>query len=272
MVELKKWFLILLTVLLVDFSLMAKINAADLVVKEDLAKYFTGFTTGTFVMYDEANDKYIVFNESQSIKRLSPCSTFKIYNSIIGLETGVLDQEDVYTLFKWNGKQYTFPAWNHDQTLASATRDSVVWYFQELASRIGIEKMQANLDAIGYGNRDISGGLTTFWLDSSLQISAREQVDLLRKLYAGKLPVSTQNVDIVKKNITLLENDDVRFMGKTGSGFQNNKWILGWFVGCVEKQGNRYFFATNIQAPDGAIGGKAREITKSILKDLQVLQ
>jgi len=60
-------------------------------------------------------------------------------------------------------------------------------------------------------------------------------------------------------------------MGKTGSGFQDEKWILGWFVGCVEKQGNRYFFATNIQAPDGATGGKAREITKLILKDLQVL-
>ena len=251
---------------------MNSTNAADLVVKEDLAKYFTGFNTGTFVMYDEVNDKYIVFNETQSMKRLSPCSTFKIYNSLIGLETGVLDQEDVYTLFKWNGKQYTFPAWNRDQTLASATKDSVVWYFQELAQRIGTERMQAGLDTIDYGNRDISGGLTTFWLGSSLQISAREQVDLLHGLYAGKLPVSPQNLEIVKKNITLSEDDNIRFMGKTGSGLQDDKWILGWFVGCVEKQGHRYFFATNIQAPDGAIGGKAREITKSILKDLEILQ
>ena len=74
---------------------------------------------GTFVMYDPAGDKYIVYNEPQSKKRLSPCSTFKIYNSLI-LETGVLDQEDVYTLFKWNGTQYSFPYWNHDHTLASA--------------------------------------------------------------------------------------------------------------------------------------------------------
>ena len=272
MFELKRCFLVLLTVFLINFSLMTSTNAADLVVKEDLAKYFTGFNTGTFIMYDEANDKYIVFNETQSMKRLSPCSTFKIYNSLIGLETGVLDQEDVYTLFKWNGKQYTFPSWNHDQTLASATKDSVVWYFQELAQRIGTERMQAGLDNIDYGNRDISGGLTIFWLDSSLQISAREQVDLLHRLYAGNLSVSPQYVEIVKKNITLSEDDNIRFMGKTGSGLQDDKWILGWFVGCVEKQGHRYFFATNIQAPDGAIGGKAREITKSILKDLQILQ
>jgi len=267
----KRWFLVLLAVILVNSGLMTSANASTLVVKEDFGKYFEGFTTDTFVMYDEANDQYTVFKEPQSTNRLSPCSTFKIYNSLAGLETGVLDQEDVYTCVKWNGTQYTFPAWNHDQTLASATKDSVVWYFQKLASQIGTERMQAFLDKIEYGNRDISGGLTTFWLRSSLQISAREQVDLLHRLYSGKLPVSSENVAIVKNNITLSEDNGVRFMGKTGSGFQDDKFILGWFVGCVEKQGNHYFFATNIQAPDGATGGKAREITKLILRDLQVL-
>lgn len=271
MIEMKRWFLVVLTLILVNSGLMTSADAATLVAREDFGKYFEGFTTGTFVMYDEANDQYTVFNQPQSTNRLSPCSTFKIYNSLAGLETGVLDQEDVYTLMKWNGTQYTFPAWNHDQTLASATKDSVVWYFQELASRIGTEKMQSYLDQIEYGNRDISGGLTTFWLRSSLQISAREQVDLLHKLYSGKLSASPENVSVVKKNITLSEDNGVRFMGKTGSGLEDNKWILGWFVGCAEKQGKRYFFATNIQGSDGAIGGKAREITKLILKDLQVL-
>ncbi|WP_371363681.1 Methicillin resistance mecR1 protein [Sporomusa rhizae] len=266
----KRIFLALLCITVINLSLIANVSAADFVVREDFEKYASGFT-GTFIMYDEAQDQYTVFNEPQSTQRLSPCSTFKIYNSLIGLETGVLDTEDVYTLIKWNGTQYPFPAWNHDQTLASATRDSVVWYFQELASRIGAKRMQENLDKIGYGNRDISGGLTTFWLRSSLQISAREQVDLLYKLYSGKLPVSPENVEVVKRNITLSESDGIRLMGKTGSGFENGKWKLGWFVGSVEKQGKHYYFATNIQAPDGAIGGKAREITKAILKDLGVL-
>lgn len=266
----KKLFLALLAVMLMQISAVASVNAADIVERDDFAKYAPGFT-GTFIMYDETQDQYIVFNEPQSTKRWSPCSTFKIYNSLIGLETGVLDTEDVYTLVKWNGTQYPFPAWNHDQTLASATRDSVVWYFQELASRIGEKRMQEYLDKFQYGNRDISGGLTTFWLRSSLQISAREQVDLLHNVYAGKLSASPENIEVVKRNITLMENNGVRLMGKTGSGLENGKWILGWFVGCVEKQGNRYFFATNIQASDGATGGKAREISKAILKDLGVL-
>ena len=268
----KRVLLVLLFIAIINVGLMTSTSAAAFIENENFEKYFKGFTSSTFIMYDEADDRYIVFNATQSIKRLSPCSTFKIYNSLAGLETGVLDQEDVYTLFKWNGMQYTFPAWNHDQTLASATRDSVVWYFQEFASQIGTERMQAYLDKIEYGNRDISGGLTTFWLRSSLQISAREQVDLLHRLYSGNLPVSPQNVEIVKKNIRLSGNDNVRLMGKTGSGLEDNKWLLGWFVGCVEKQGNRYFFATNIEASDGATGGKAREITKLILKDLQILE
>lgn len=266
----RKVFLALLCVMIINISLITSVNASEILERGDFAKYASGFI-GTFIMYDETNDQYIVFNKSQSTKRLSPCSTFKIYNSLIGLETGVLDTEDVYTLYKWDGTQYPFPAWNHDQTLASATRDSVVWYFQKLATNIGTERMQENLDKIGYGNRDISGGLTTFWLRSSLQISAWEQVDLLYKLYSGKLPVSPDNVEVVKRNITLSESNDIRFMGKTGSGFEDGKWKLGWFVGCVEKQGRRYYFATNIQAPDGATGGKAREISKVILKNLGVL-
>jgi bla regulator protein BlaR1 len=265
-----KQFFVLLCVVFINLGLMAGVSAADFAAREDIGKYFAGFT-GAFVMYDEANDRYIVFNETQSVKPLPPCSTFKIYNSLIALETGVLDTEDANTLIKWNGIQYSFEAWNRDQTLASATRNSVVWYFQEVASRIGSELMQEYIDKIKYGNRDISGGVTEFWLRSSLQISAREQVDLMKRLYTGQLPFAEKHVAIVKTNITQSKTGNTWFTGKTGSARQGGRAVVGWFIGCVEKQGNRYFFATNIEAQDGADSGKAREITKSILKDLRVL-
>lgn len=268
----KRLLFIILSIVLLNISVVTSSSASAVVERKDFEQYFAEYTTGTIVIYDETKDQYTVFNDLQSTNRLSPCSTFKIYNSMAGLETGVLDQKDENTVLKWNGTPSPqFPAWNRDQTLSSATKNSVVWYFQEVATRIGTEKMQGFLNKIEYGNRDISDGLTTFWLRSSLQISAREQVDLLYKLYSGKLPVSPENVMIVKKNITLSEDNDVRFMGKTGSGLQDGKWILGWFVGCVEKQGKSYFFAVNIQAPDDANGIKAREITKLILKDLDIL-
>jgi beta-lactamase class D len=239
-------------------------------VRDDWEAYFQGYA-GTIVLYDQANERYLIYNEPQSRKRLSPCSTFKIYNSLIGLETGVLADEDVYTLIKWDGTERTFPNWNRDHTLASATRESVVWYFQDLASRIGAERMQEQLDKLGYGNRDISGGLTTFWLQSSLQISAVEQVELLARLYSGRLPFAARNAAIVKRNITLSGGNGTTFMGKTGSGFADGRWLLGWFVGCVEKGDSRYIFAVNIEAPDGASGGAAKKITAAILKDLDIL-
>ncbi|MDR7867983.1 MAG: penicillin-binding transpeptidase domain-containing protein [Sporomusaceae bacterium] len=239
-------------------------------VRDDLGKYFRGYA-GTMVIYDQPGDRYIVYNEPQSRKRLSPCSTFKIYNSLIGLETGVLDAADENTLMKWDGTHRSIDGWNRDHTLASATSNSVVWYFQNLAARIGETRMQERLDAIGYGNRDISGGLTTFWLRSSLRISAVEQVDLLTRLYSGQLPFSAGNVAIVKRNITLAENNGTVFMGKTGSGFEDGRWLHGWFVGGVEKQGGRYIFAVNIEAPDGATGVAARKIAEAVLKDLAIL-
>lgn len=259
--------LLYLVCVLAIVGLLPKSVSAQTLVREDLGKYFHG-VTGTFVLYEPDHDRYIVYNQQQSQKRLSPCSTFKIYNSLIGLETGVLDQEDVYTLIKWNGVKHNFPNWNRDHTLASATQESVVWYFQELASRIGQQRMQEHIDKIGYGNQDISGGLTTFWLRSSLKISAFEQVQLLNQFYAGQLPFSANTAAVVKKNITLANDGRLWLMGKTGSGYQEGKYILGWFVGCVEKNGRRAIFATNIEASDNAHGGRAREITKAVLKEL----
>ena len=222
-------------------------------------------------MYDPANDTYTIYNEAQSQVRLSPCSTFKIYNSLIGLETGVLDYEDTYTLAKWDGIKRPVPIWNQDHTLASATRESAVWYFQKLATRIGQERMQEYIDKIGYGNRDLSGGLTTFWLNSSLKISAVEQVSLLNKLYTGRLPFAPAARSIVLKNISLSENNGSKLLGKTGSHFRDGKWILGWFVGYIEKDNSYYVFATNIVAETGAHGAKAREITQAIAEDLHLL-
>lgn len=266
----KKVLILLVLMVFLQVPLVAGVSASEIVVRDDLGTHFQGFT-GTFVMYAPSKDAYVIYNEQQSQKRLSPCSTFKIFNSLIGLETVVLDHEDVYTLIKWNGTKHDFPNWNHDHTLASATQESVVWYFQELAARIGQERMQEYLGKIGYGNQDISGGLTTFWLRSSLQISAIEQVNLLNKLYGGQLPFSADARSIVLKNITLSDANGVKLLGKTGSGLQDGKWILGWFVGYIENQGRLYVFATNIEAQDGAFGGKAREITKAIAKDLGLL-
>ena len=266
----KYWCKVLVWLTLFQGMVLGQVLAAPSEVGEDLSDCFQGFS-GTFVLYHLEADRYIVYNEEQSRKRLSPCSTFKIPSSLIGLETGAVDKEDVFTLKKWDGTRFDFSYWNHDHTLASATKESVVWYFRELANDIGAVRMQNYLQAIDYGNEDISGGLTQFWLGSSLQISAREQVRFLARLERGELPFSQDTRAIVYKNITVSEKNGAILMGKTGSRLQDGRLTLGWFVGIVKKPGGTYVFATNIEGADGAIGGKAREISLAVLKKMNVL-
>lgn len=243
-------------------------QAAKVVEDANLSRYFSGLTSGTFVMYDVKNDRYTVYNPEQSKKQLSPCSTFKIYSSLLGLETGVLSKYDDKTLVEWNWLEYSVPEWEQNHTLASATKSSVVWYFQKFITEIGEQRMQKYLNAIDYGNKDMTSGLTNFWLDKSLKISAREQVQLLRKLYDYQLPVNPENVLIVKKNITLMNLADQTLMGKTGS---NGEGSLGWFVGYAKKGNDEYFFAVNIEDTSGADGITAREICREILQEYKIL-
>lgn len=277
-----KRFLMILLILVLIFSAgcgitgttTREVEISEKVVPQDLSSYFSGYE-GCFIMFDRNKGEYVVYNAAKSSLKVSPCSTFKIVNSLIGLEAKVIKDEN--TVFEWDGTKYPIESWNKDHTLKTAVADSVVWYFQKLASQVGQEKMQEYIDKVGYGNRDISGGITKFWLQSTLKISPMEQIGILRKLYDYKLPFSKRNIDIVKNIITLSDKNGARLSGKTGGGLDpaGDKYINGWFIGYVEKNGNVYFFAANI-GPDGrsgwnADGQKAKEITLKILEDKDII-
>lgn len=233
-------------------------------VKPEFEKYFQEFD-GAFVLYDLNNNRYTRYNPERCAGRSLPASTYKIMNALIALETGVVKDQNY--VIAWDGTQYPNPVWNQDHTLKSAFRDSVVWYYQEVARQIGRERMQHYLDAVGYGNQVIGEKLDFFWLDGYLQISADEQVEFLKRLYQGDLPFSKRTMDIVK-DILLLESDSVyQLRGKTGSG-QIGDLYVGWFVGYQEADGNVYVFAANItSARDEAKGSKAKEIVLGILQE-----
>ncbi|MBN2328196.1 MAG: class D beta-lactamase [Candidatus Omnitrophica bacterium] len=234
----------------------------------DIALFFEGYKA-CFVLYDVKNDTVIRYNEKRCQERISPCSTFKIPNSLIGLETGVIPDES--HVFPWDGIERQIKSWNRDHDLRSAIANSVVWYYQKLAVEVGERRMKEYLQKLNYGNMDISGGLTQFWLGSSLKISANEQIDFLLKLYRNDLPFLQQSIDIVKEITILSRTDDVIFRGKTGSGFEEGKRTWGWFVGYIERKENVFIFATHIEAKENAFGIQAKEITKNILKSLSLL-
>jgi beta-lactamase class D len=228
----------------------------------DLTPYFQNYK-GSFVLYDLNNRYYIKHNEAGSTERFSPCSTFKIFNSLAALESGVIKDEN--EVIKWDSVDRGRPEWNKDHTLRSAFQVSAVWFYQELARRIGVQRMKGYIDSVKYGNMDISGGIDKFWLMSSLQISVNEQVDFVTRLYKNELPFSQKNMEAVR-NIMVIEKDTLRsFSGKTGTGAN-----LGWFTGSVQYGTNLYVFAINIQG-EGASGMKARDISREILKSMKIL-
>lgn len=229
----------------------------------ELEKYFQGFD-GAFVLYDLTNDQYSRYNPERCAERILPASTFKIMNSLIALETGVIPDENY--VIPWNGTNHEIASWNQDHTLKSAFQNSVVWYYQEIARRIGDEKIQRYIDAVGYGNQDISGNLDSFWLDGALRISADEQVEFLKRLYENDLPFSQHSMEIVKDMMILESSDGYKLSGKTGSGFINSQYV-GWFVGYQETNGQVLIFATNITSLSSEVNGKkAMEISKNILQ------
>jgi beta-lactamase class D len=236
----------------------------------DLSGFFGG-REGCFVLYDAQADSYVRYNSKGCAERFTPCSTFKIANSLIALETGVASGPEFF--LKWDGVMRPIAPWNRDQTMRSAFSNSVVWFYQELARRIGPERMADYVRRLDYGNRDTSGGITNFWLESTLRISADEQVAFVRRLWADSLPVSKDAQRITRELMELSRSNDGRiFYGKTGTAGDANADIarLGWFVGCVARGERRVFFATRITAGRDASGRQARKITEAILDKLQI--
>jgi len=242
-------------------------------IRKDFKKYYDQFDVdGCFVLFDQKNNKYILYNPTQCKQPFTPASTYKIFNSLVGLETGVIKDENF--VIPWNGVKYNNTNWNKDHDLKLAYKNSTVWYYQELARRVGGERMKYWLDKAQYGNKDTSGGIDKFWLTGGLRISPEQQINLLRKLHDNQLPFSQRTIDIVK-NI-MIEKDTMNYVlrSKTGWG-EEGKTNIGWYVGYIEKEGNVYYFANCIQT--NAIQEKSflaarKLIVENILKELKVIE
>ncbi len=231
------------------------ISLNELISAEDLGVYFDEYAVATMLLSDGVSA--IAYNEPLSTKRYAPYSTFKIANSLISLEEKVVSVDD--SMRKWDGTQYSIPNFNQDQDMSSAIKYSCVWYYKQLAREVGKTAMQKHLNEIGYGNMDISGGIDTFWLGSSLLISPQEQLDFIIRFYNNELPFSKDNIEYVK-SIIRQESYPIELYGKTGSSGKGH----GWFVGYAIFNEKPYFFATYIEGKN-VDGPLVRDKTAEIL-------
>lgn len=253
------------TIVLLAATCLSFVDQSKWEERPGFAKYFKeAGVEGAFLFYDLKHDKYLAYNSERLQQGCIPASTFKILNSLIALETGVIRDEN--EILKWDGSVREVAAWNQDHNMRSAMKVSAVWFYQELARRIGEERMQHYVNLASYGNRNISGGIDMFWLTGDLRITPREQIELLVRLHQNELPFSQRAMDIVK-DILIFEKDDA-YVLRAKTGWANR---VGWFVGYVERGDNAYFFANSVVIMKPGDEKARITIVKALLRDLRML-
>jgi beta-lactamase class D len=255
-------------------------SCSDIRIKEhaEWEKYFDEYgLDGCFEVYDNNKETAHYFNKERCAKQLSPASTFKIFNSLVGLETSTAPDEQM--VIKWDGVKRRIEDWNQDLTMAQAFKYSSLYYYQELARRIGRQQMQHYLDTVKYGNMKIGDSVDQFWINNTLLISADEQVGFIKRLYHGELPFSERTQRIVRGMMLQKEGTNYKLYYKTGWNDSNNSNLL-WVVGYVEKFEEMkhvetgkleaiphpYFFALNFTTADST-----KDLKKIRLELLQKL-
>ena len=222
--------------------------------------------TGTFVLLDPTTDTLHVTNAGRAKQRFTPASTFKIANSLIGLDVGAV--KSVEEVLPFGGKPQRIKSWERDMNLRDAIKVSNVPVFQELARRIGLERMRESVRKLGYGNTEIGDVVDRFWLDGPLAISAVEQAEFLGRLVQDKLPVSDDAVRAVKEITVLEKTESYTLHGKTGWYWPEKGQQIGWWVGWIDRGGTSYPFALNIDINAEADAEKRVPIAHECLKIL----
>jgi beta-lactamase class D len=212
---------------------------------------------GCFAIMDNGTGKFTVHNLSRYFdSSYLPASTFKIVNSLIGLQTGKISSDSM--VIKWDSVKRWNEEWNKDLNMYQAFRVSALPYYQEVARRIGKDTMEHWLTLIGYGAKKkdeqitIKSPIDSFWLDGSLTITPDQELGLVKDLYFNQLPFFKINQEMVKRAMLFENEANYRLAYKTGWSNWNEKTKkhIGWVVGWIEENNHPYFFVLNFESPD----------------------
>ncbi|VVE23089.1 Beta-lactamase OXA-10 [Pandoraea pneumonica] len=243
--------------------------APKIVERPDWGKYFEAEgAKGTIIVLDERTGAYQAYDSIRANQRMSPASTYKIFNSLLALDSGALDNER--EIIPWDGKPRHFARWNAAMNLRDAFRVSCLPCYQVVSHKIPRQYAQAKLNEVGYGNHTIGRAADAYWVDDSLQISAREQVVFLQRLARGQLPFSARTQDIVRQISIAEATMDYVMHAKTG-WYVDGKHDIGWWVGWVERDGKITTVAMNMDMHSDDDAPKRARIARAVMKDLKLI-
>jgi beta-lactamase class D len=237
---------------------------------DSLKKYFdSAGVSGCFAVLDSDQGQFTIYNlRRYRDSAYLPASTFKIVNSLIGVQAGLIKDET--TVIPWNHVTIGRTECEQDLSMREAFQRSCVNWYQELARRIGKDTMKKWIDSLGYGNKDISGPIDSFWLNDHLRITPDEELGLMKRLYFDQLPFFPRSQRIVRDMMLMENNANYKLSYKTGWGFSRDGHSIGWVVGWIEENKHPYLFVLNLESPDRQLDMKTvrMQILRGILGQL----
>jgi beta-lactamase class D len=251
-------------------SLFTACSPNNVTIDNSFKKYFDEQKSdGCFGIFNNGSGQFTIYNLARyRDSAFLPASTFKIVNSLIGLQSGIITSDSM--VIKWDGKVRDVAEWNQDLSMYRAFRVSAVPYYQEVARRIGKDTMQRWLDSLAYGTKKITTAIDTFWLDNSLKITPDEELGVVKRLYFNQLPFFNNNQLIVKQAMLMEDKPTHTLSYKTGLATKEDGTPITWVVGWIEENRHPYFFVLNMETKDRSVNLQEARITvlRNILTQL----
>jgi beta-lactamase class D len=251
------------------FACLASCSVNKAKTDNSLRQYFDeNKADGCFTLLNNTNGEITVYNMRYDTMRFSPSTSFNIVNALIGLQTGRITNDTM--MIRWDGIKRPDDTCNRDMGMAEAFRLNCTPYFQQVARRTGKDTMQAWIDTLGYGNKNMEGPIDSFWLNNHLKISPDEQLGLVKRLYFDQLPFRKSVQQMVRDLLLQEDNTAYKLSYKYGNGRDEEQNDIGWVTGWIEENHQVYFFASFVKAPAATtdFGNLSLKITKSILGKL----
>lgn len=236
-------------------------------IDNSLKQYFDSANVeGCFALLNNQMGNITVYNMGLDTLRLSPGTSFKIPETLIGIQTGKITNE--------NTRLFGDSANTNNPTLKEAFAGSSVSFYRELEKQIGNDTLQFWIDSLGYGNKKLGENADSSWPPQTLKISPDEQLGMMSKLYFDQLPFQKYAQEMVTSLMTEESDSLYKLNYTTASGIDSANRTTGWALGWIEENRHIYFFVTFARSanPSTDIRNTAADISKAALKHLGFFQ
>jgi beta-lactamase class D len=206
---------------------------------------------------------------------LPPCLTFAIPEALAGLDLGVITPQ---TELKWDGARQPTHEWEADADIAKAWRQQTLWWWQNLSGQIGHDRMEQALTRYGYGNRNVDGAPTTFWMGpqsgGALTLTTEDQLAFVRRFYTGALPVKPDTATFVQ-GLTVDETRTdaagpsvVSGQAASCASVADGSRGVAWWVGRLKTPTRDVVFAASLESANAPPGLEIERDLKAIFADV----